>query len=66
LRLRRRRESRREEWNEQIRLAELLTKHLDPAACIFWTSLENERLSAVSGMFGKLREVRSGLPDAQV
>jgi hypothetical protein len=41
------RESRCEEWNEQTRLAELLTKHLDPAAPIFWTSLENKPLSMV-------------------
>jgi hypothetical protein len=60
------RESRCEEWNEQTRLAELLTKHLDPAAPIFWTSLENKPLSMVSGMFGKLRGVRSGLPDVMV
>jgi hypothetical protein len=62
---RRRRESCREEWNEHIKLAELLAKYLDPS-CTFWTSLENKPLSAVSGIFQRLRGVRSGLPDVLV
>ena len=61
----RRRESRREEWNEQTKLAALLTKYLDPT-CTFWTSLENKPLSQLSGTFQKRRGVRSGLPDVLV
>jgi hypothetical protein len=62
LAVRRRRESRREEWTEHIKLAELLDKYLDPS-CTFWTSLENKPLSVISGIFQKRRRVRSGLPD---
>jgi hypothetical protein len=61
----RRRASRRLEWNEQTRLAELLAKHLDPA-CTFWTSLENKPMSRLIGLFQKRRGVRSGLPDVLV
>ena len=61
----RRRESRREEWSEQTRLAEMLAKYLDPAST-FWTSLENKPLSRLSGLFQKRRGVRSGLPDVLV
>src|SRR5262249_8303348 len=61
----RRRESRREEWSEQTRLAALLAKYLDPEST-FWTSLENKPISRVSGMFQKRRGVRSGLPDVLV
>jgi hypothetical protein len=61
----RRRESRREEWSEQTKLAGLLTKYLDPT-CTFWTSLENKPLSQLSGIFQKRRGVRSGLPDVLV
>jgi hypothetical protein len=65
LALRRRRESRREEATEQIKLAALLATYLDPS-CTFWTSLENKPISAVSGMLQKRRGVRSGLPDVLV
>jgi len=65
LAVRRRRESRSEEWREHIRLAELLAEYLDPA-CTFWTSLENKPISAVTGMFQKMRGVRRGLPDVLV
>jgi hypothetical protein len=61
----RRRESRRQEWNEQTKLAEMLDKYLDPADT-FWTSLENKPISRLSGIFQKRRGVRSGLPDVQV
>jgi hypothetical protein len=61
----RRRESRRQEWTEQIKLAEMLDKYLDPADT-FWTSLENKPISRLSGIFQKKRGVRSGLPDVQV
>jgi len=50
LAVRRRRESRSEEWREHIRLAELLAEYLDPA-CTFWTSLENKPISAVTACF---------------
>jgi hypothetical protein len=65
LAVQRRRESRREEWEEHTRLAGLLIEYLDPGTT-FWTSLENKPLSPVSGMFQKLRGVRSGLPDVVV
>src|SRR5215472_9784087 len=58
----RRRESRREEWREQTKLAGMLAKYLDPATT-FWTSLENKPLSRLSGLFQKRRGVRSGIPD---
>ena len=61
----RRRESRRQEWTEQTKLAEMLDKYLDPADT-FWTSLENKPISRLSGIFQKRRGVRSGLPDVQV
>lgn len=60
----RRRESSREEFNEQAKLARLLARHL-PAGT-FWTSLENKPLSTRSGRFQKLSGVRSGLPDLVV
>jgi hypothetical protein len=65
LAVRRRRESRREEWTEHIKLAELLDKYRDPS-CTWWTSLENKPLSMISGIFQKRRGVRSGLPDVLV
>jgi hypothetical protein len=61
----RRRESRRQEWTEQTKLAEMLDKYLD-SADTFWTSLENKPISRLSGIFQKRRGVRSGLPDVQV
>jgi hypothetical protein len=61
----RRRESRRQEWAEQTKLAEMLDKYLDPADA-FWTSLENKPISRLSGIFQKKRGVRSGLPDELV
>jgi hypothetical protein len=65
LAVQRRRESRRQEWSEQTKLAALLAKYLDPEST-FWTSLENKPISRVSGMFQKRRGVRSGLPDVLV
>lgn len=61
----RRRESRREEFNEQTTLAALLTEYLDPA-CTFWTSLENKPRSLLGGVFQRRRGVKSGLPDVYV
>ena len=43
----RRRESRRQEWAEQIKLAEMLDKYLNPADT-FWTSLENKPISTAA------------------
>jgi hypothetical protein len=63
--VRRRRESRREEWTEQTKLASMLAKYLDPA-CTFWTSLENKPISRISGIFQKKRGVRSGIADVFV
>jgi hypothetical protein len=65
LAVRRRRESRREEWIEHIKLASLLEKYLDPS-CTFFTSLENKPLTMIRGLFQKRRGVRSGLPDVLV
>ena len=65
LAVQRRRESRRQEWSEQTKLAGLLKRHLDPS-CTFWTSLENKPISRISGVFQKRRGVRSGLPDVPV
>ena len=62
LAVRRRRESRRQEWAEQTKLAEMLDKYLNPADT-FWTSLENKPISLLSGLFQKRRGVRSGIPD---
>jgi hypothetical protein len=52
----RRRESRRQEWTEQTKLAEMLDKYLDPADT-FRTSLENKPISRLSGIFQKKRGV---------
>jgi hypothetical protein len=65
LAVRRRRESRRDEWTMQTKLAALLGRYCDPS-CWWWTSLENKPLSLVSGLFQKRRGVRSGLPDVMV
>jgi hypothetical protein len=65
LSVQRRRESRKEEWTEQTKLAGLLARYLDPT-CTFWTSLENKPLSAISGWLGSKRGIRSGIPDVLV
>lgn len=62
---RRRRKYRRQEWIEQMKLAQLLAKYLDPATT-FWTSLENKPSSRLNGVLQKKRGVRSGLPDTMV
>jgi hypothetical protein len=61
----RRRESRRQEWTEQTKLAGMLGKYLDPADT-FWTSLENKPISRIAGIFQKRRGCRSGIPDELV
>src|SRR4029077_2490015 len=60
-----RRERRREEWRQQMKLSVMLDKYLDPP-CSFWTSLENKPISRISGIFQKKRGVRSGLPDVLI
>ena len=65
LAVRRRRESRRQEWAEQTKLAEMLDKYLNPADT-FWTSLENKPISRIAGIFQKRRGCRSGIPDELV
>jgi hypothetical protein len=62
LAVRRRRENRREEWREQERLVELLSTYLDPETT-FFSSLENQPLSQLSGIFRRRRGIRAGLPD---
>jgi hypothetical protein len=61
----RRRQPRRQEWAEHMKLVELLARYLDPAT-VFWTSLENRPSSLLNGLLQKKRGVRSGLPDVMV
>jgi hypothetical protein len=65
LAVQRRREGRREEWNEQTKLAALLREYLDPART-YWTALENKPLSQMSGVFQRRRGVKAGIPDVEV
>jgi Holliday junction resolvase-like predicted endonuclease len=65
LAVQRRRESRREEFAEQAKLATLLAEHLDPA-CTYWTALENKPLSRLSGFLQRRRGVKAGIPDVVV
>jgi hypothetical protein len=65
LAVQRQRESRREEFAEQVRLAEMLAAYLDPT-CTYWTSLENKPRSAVSGALQRRRGVKPGLADVLV
>jgi hypothetical protein len=65
LAVQRRREGRREEWNEQTKLAALLREYLDPART-YWTALENKPLSPMSGVFQRRRGVKAGIPDVEV
>jgi hypothetical protein len=65
LAVQRRREGRREEWNEQTKLAALLAEYLDPART-YWTALENKPLSAMSGVFQRRRGIKAGIPDVVV
>jgi hypothetical protein len=62
---RQRRKYRRLEWGEQTKLATLLTKHLDPSTT-FWTAVENQPRSLLSGLLQRRRGVRSGLPDTMI
>jgi hypothetical protein len=57
--------SRREEWQEQIKLAALLDTWLDPA-CTFWTATDPVAPTAMSGFLRKRRGVKPGVPDVLV
>jgi hypothetical protein len=57
--------ARRAEWREQVKLALLLDKWLDPA-CTFWTATEPVAPSATSGAMRKKRGVKPGVPDILV
>ena len=62
LAVRRRRESRREERAEHVKLAALLNEYLDVSRA-FWSPLENKPRSPISGMHQRMIGCRSGLPD---
>ncbi len=53
--------ARREEWQEQKRLARLLDRWLDPA-CTYWTATDPVASSALSGAIRKQRGVKPGAP----
>jgi hypothetical protein len=57
--------ARREEWQEQKKLARLLDKWMDPA-CTFWTATDPVAPSALSGAIRKQRGVKLGVPDVLV
>jgi len=65
LRTQRRRESRRSEATEQIKLARMLGSYLDRSTT-FWSSLENAPRSLLSAIFQQRRGVRAGLPDLMI
>ena len=57
--------SRREEWQEQVKLKILLDKWLDPA-CTFWTATDPVAPSVTSGAMRKKRGVKPGVADVLV
>jgi hypothetical protein len=57
--------ARREEWREQVKLARLLDKWLDPART-FWTATDPVAPSVTSGAMRKKRGVKPGVPDVLV
>ena len=57
--------SRREEWQEQVKLSSLLDKWLDHT-CTFATATDPVASSAKSGAMRKKRGVKAGLPDTWV
>jgi hypothetical protein len=57
--------ARREEWREQVKLARLLDKWLEPA-CTFWTATDPVAASVTSGAMRKKRGVKPGVPDVLV
>ena len=62
---RRRRQGRREEWTQHVKLARMLAAYLDNR-CTWWSSLENKPRSFASGRAQRLRGCKSGLPDCLV
>jgi hypothetical protein len=57
--------ARREEWQEQVKLARLLDKWLEPS-CTFWTATDPVAASVTSGAMRKKRGVKPGVPDVLV
>jgi hypothetical protein len=57
--------ARREEWREQVKLARLLDKWLEPD-CTFWTATDPVAPSVTSGAMRKKRGVKPGVPDVLV
>jgi hypothetical protein len=57
--------SRRTEWRQQVLLAALLDKWLDPA-CTFWTATDPVAPSLLSGVMRKKRGVKPGVCDVLV
>jgi hypothetical protein len=60
-----RRQKRRQEFDTQTRLAELLPKYLNPKTT-FFSSLENRAITRLSGRLQKRRGCRPGLPDTMI
>lgn len=57
--------ARREEWREQVKLARLLTKWIDPDQ-VCWTATDATARSVTAGCLRKRRGVRAGIPDVLV
>jgi hypothetical protein len=57
--------ARREEWREQVRLASLLDKWMDPS-CAFWSATDPVAPSAMSGALRRARGVKPGVPDTLI
>ena len=53
--------ARREEWREQVKLARLLDKWLEPDRT-FWTATDLVAPSVTSGAMRKKRGVKPGVP----
>jgi hypothetical protein len=53
--------ARKAEWQQQVLLAELLTKWMPDNA--FWFAVDTVAASPLSGWVRRLRGVRPGLPD---
>jgi hypothetical protein len=60
-----RRQKRRQEFDAQTRLAELLPKYLDPKTT-FFSSVANRPIRRLSGLLQKRRGARAGIPDAMI
>jgi hypothetical protein len=57
--------ARHEEWEQQVRLAQMLNRWAD-SSCTFWTAVDTVARSATAGAMRKLRGVRPGTPDTLV